>query len=229
MQVWPDGPREKCGSFGRNKAHGVGHLRGVPYFFHNKKYSEVRDSNGSRGSVAEGTKAFWLSCWHPWGRTVKALLFYCSSLVSVGKKKETMRHFNSALIAVALLLSGCMTTKKMNAIMGSWTGCNVNDLIADWGPPSGTMSDGNGGQILIFDRSGQFVVPGTATTTANYMGNATATYSQYGNTGVANANSYGTGYSTTTYQPPRVIPVNRKRMFWVNRKGTIYRWSWQGL
>jgi hypothetical protein len=122
-----------------------------------------------------------------------------------------------------------MTSKKMNAIMSSWMGHNANDLIAAWGPPAATMSDGSGGQIFIYDQSGQVVLPGTSTTTANYTGTANATYNQFGNVGTANANAYGTANATTTYHPPTVIPINRKRMFWVNQRGEIYRWSWQGL
>ncbi len=133
-----------------------------------------------------------------------------------------------ATIAV-VVLSGCMTPEKMNALMGSWMGHNLNDLIASWGPPSRTMSDGQGGQILIYDQSTQIVLPGSATTTSSYTGTANGTYSQFGSFGTANTNVTGTEQSTTTYQPPTVIPIKRVRMFWANSSGTIYRWSWRGL
>jgi hypothetical protein len=175
------------------------------------------------------TAGFFVVSVVPLGQEGNTAGIYSSGLAHVSQTLESMGQFKFILIGLTLLLSGCMTTKKMNAIMASWMDHDVNDLIADWGPPNGTMSDGKGGQILIFDRSGQLVLPGTATTTGNYIGNATATYNQYGSIGVANANAYGTGYSTTTYQPPTVIPVNRKRMFWVDQKGRIYRWSWKGL
>ena len=85
----------------------------------------------------------------------------------------------------------------------------MNDLIASWGPPARTMSDGSGGQILIYDMSGRVVLPGSSTTTINV----------YGNTAVANT------YST----PDTVIPIKRERLFWVDSSGQIYRWSWRGL
>ena len=138
--------------------------------------------------------------------------------------------WNRLILGFALaLLTGCNTAEKMNNAMSSWVGGNVNDLIASWGPPAGTLSDGKGGQILIYDQSGNVVLPGTSYTTANYTGTANGTYNQYGNYGTVHANAYGTGYSTTTYNPPQNIHINRKRMFWVDSSGTIYRWSWQGL
>lgn len=134
-----------------------------------------------------------------------------------------------SLAVASTLLCGCVTTSQMNAKMKSWEGNNVNDLIASWGPPSSTMSDGNGGQILIYDHSGEMVLPGSSTTTSTYNGYGSARYNQYGNYGTANANVYGTGNSTTTYRPATRVPISRNRMFWVNRSGTIYRWSWKGL
>ena len=122
-----------------------------------------------------------------------------------------------------------MTKEKMNTLMDSWSGHNVNDLIASWGPPNSTMSDGQGGQILIYDQSRQVVLPGSATTTTTGVATGNAVYTQNGNYGTANANVYGTGTSQTTYNPPTVIPINRKRLFWISSEGRVYRWSWQGL
>ena len=143
--------------------------------------------------------------------------------------KKIMRTLNLLLLASVVVLSGCNTPEKMNQLMGSWSGHNMNDLIGSWGPPSSTMSDGNGGQILIYDQSSQIVVPGSATTTTTSTANGNAVYNQNGNFGTANANVYGTGSSQTTYTPPTVIPIYRKRMFWVDSGGRIYRWSWKGL
>jgi hypothetical protein len=74
----------------------------------------------------------------------------------------------------------------MNELMSSWDGKNVNDLIASWGPPSQTMSDGNGGQILIYDQSRTIVLPGSSTTTTNY--NGTTSGNVYGTPAYANYN-----------------------------------------
>jgi hypothetical protein len=140
-----------------------------------------------------------------------------------------MRSLKLTVLTCALVLSGCMTSDKMNKLMDSWSGHNMNNLIAAWGPPSSTMADGSGGQILIYDQSRQMVLPGSATTTTTGMANGTTIYNGNGSFGTANTNVYSTAQSQTIYNPPTVIPINRKRMFWVNGQGTIYRWSWQGL
>ena len=130
---------------------------------------------------------------------------------------------------IAVLLCSCNTPSKMNALLSSWEGKNVNDLIASWGPPTQTMSDGSGGQILIYDQSRTIVLPGSSTTTTNY--NGTTNGNVYATPGYANynQNTSGTANSYTTYNPPTPINISRQRMFWANSDGTIYRWSWKGL
>lgn len=110
---------------------------------------------------------------------------------------------------------------SISKIMDSWMGANVNDLIVSWGPPQQTISDGKGGQILIYSSARTWTTPGQATT--NTYGKANA-YG-YGNY----ANAYGRSTSTTTYTPPQTRGYEAQRMFWVNRNGKIYRWSWKGL
>jgi len=78
------------------------------------------------------------------------------------------------VILLCLGLAGCAT---INKTMESWMGANANDLIASWGPPQQTMSDGQGGQILVYSSARTWTTPGQATTTT---------------TGYAN--SYGDGY-----------------------------------
>jgi hypothetical protein len=117
------------------------------------------------------------------------------------------------ILLVALSLTGCVTPEMMNQNMNSWMGADANDLIAAWGPPSSTMSDGQGGQIFFFDQSTEMVTPGYATTTTYDTSHRRDHY----------------GSARTTYTPPTVHQINRKRMFWVDKKNKIYRWSWQGL
>lgn len=142
--------------------------------------------------------------------------------------KKLLPLIGGAAIAL-LVLTGCMTTKKMNATMASWVGHHANDLIASWGPPQQVMSDGSGGQIFIYDRSGSVVIPGQSTTTTNFTGTGNATYNQYGNTGYLSGNAYGTAQTNSTYRPAQAIAIPRSRTFWVDRTGKIYRWAWQGL
>ena len=83
-----------------------------------------------------------------------------------------MKILKLVLLSIIICsLAGCVTSSKMNEVMSSWMGHNVNDLIASWGPPSTVLSDGNGGQILAYDQSRQFVTQGSSSTTVNYIGN----------------------------------------------------------
>ncbi len=127
------------------------------------------------------------------------------------KTKKITRIF--MFLLVPIILSGCMTTEKMNQIMSSWVGSHIGDLIADWGPPAQVIDDGSGGKIYCYQYSSTVYMPGTTST----YGNA---YS-YGNTATFNTSSYSSpGYS---------IPINKSRMFWVDKDGIIYRWSWKGF
>jgi hypothetical protein len=117
----------------------------------------------------------------------------------------------------------------MNELMSSWMGKDANDLIAAWGPPNQTMSDGNGGQIFVYDQSRTVSLPGSSVTTTNF--NANTNGNVYATPGYANynANTNGSANTYTTYNPPTQININRQRLFWVNSSGTLYRWSWRGL
>lgn len=47
---------------------------------------------------------------------------------------------------LALLLLSCSTTKNLD----NWLGHTKQELVLNWGPPSQTDSDGNGGEILTY-------------------------------------------------------------------------------
>ena len=147
--------------------------------------------------------------------------------ISLGKLRVPI--FIVATIASLFGVIGCNTPSKMKELMSSWMGMNVNDLIAAWGPPTSTMSDGNGGQILIYDQSRTMVLPGSAQTTTNV--NATTNGNVFGGPGYANYNGYtnATANTHTTYTPPSQINVNRQRLLWADSSGRLYRWSWKGL
>ena len=129
----------------------------------------------------------------------------------------------TVLILLLVTLFGCAAS--INKTMDSWRGHNVNELIANWGPPQQTMSDGQGGQILIYTQSRQWTTPGTATTNTYGSANTYGTY--YGN--IYTGNTYGNATSTTTYTPPKTSGYQAHRMFWVDRYGKIYNWAWKGL
>lgn len=120
----------------------------------------------------------------------------------------------TGVVALVLLLSGCMTAQEMSNIMDSWKGSHISDLIASWGPPQQLVPDGKGGKIYIWRQ--QASIPLTQGKTTE-RGSATA----IGSTVYYN--------SKTTYTPGTNIEIDRTRMFWVNRRGIIYNWQWKGL
>ena len=120
----------------------------------------------------------------------------------------------ATIIALALV-TGCAA--RINAIMQSWEGNHVSDLIASWGPPTQVVPDGSGGQILIYASTRAFTAPGYSTTTITGSTYGSGTY------------AYGQATGHTTYTPPTTTSYTAYRMFWVNEQGRIYRWAWRGL
>lgn len=58
----------------------------------------------------------------------------------------------TALVLAALFFMGSACTARTNQEMQSWVGRHQSELILQWGPPTQTSSDGNGGQVLVYQR-----------------------------------------------------------------------------
>ena len=114
-------------------------------------------------------------------------------------------------LAIALAMIGTAGCTSISKTMQAWVGHHYSELIAAWGPPDRTFSDGRGGQIFIYTRTVRWVQPATSTTT--YQENI----------------SHGsvTGQSTTVYNPEVVQEYTNYRMFWINADGIIYSWSYR--
>jgi hypothetical protein len=106
-----------------------------------------------------------------------------------------------ALVSAPLLLSGCAS--QVNKVMDSWVGHHQSEVIAEWGPPQSTASDGKGGTILI--------------------------YGNYVNLGQQPGQARTDYYGNTTYTAPQQMGYQRTRMFYVDERGYIYSWRWQGM
>jgi len=52
-------------------------------------------------------------------------------------------------IIVIIILQSCTNPKE---IYNSWMGSHKSKMIIQWGPPTRTVSDGNGGEILIYEK-----------------------------------------------------------------------------
>ena len=90
----------------------------------------------------------------------------------------------------------------IDRIMDSWVGHYQSELIARWGPPTKTVSDEKGGNIIIYESlKGTWGNPKDETIVG------------------------GAHYPTKPSQPGYAAT----RIFYVNEKGIIYSWKWSGL
>jgi hypothetical protein len=141
---------------------------------------------------------------------------WATALSSGGANKGTaMGHgLRRALVASALvLLAGCATTAKFDAMMQSWVGSSINDYIAANGyTPNQVLDDADGGKIYIFGQSAQGMYQMPTTTTTNVYGAGNAAY----------------GTSTTSGGMMIPIVMQCTWTFRTNASGKIYRYSWRG-
>jgi hypothetical protein len=98
---------------------------------------------------------------------------------------------------------GCSMGEEISKAMNSWVGSHYSDMMLKWGPPTYSTSDGRGGQILVY----------------RYNRNGWAT------PGKAWKDQWGNVY----YTAPQNYDYVAERMFYVDDKGIIYSWRWQGL
>jgi hypothetical protein len=125
-----------------------------------------------------------------------------AQLFSLGRHDTLMKIIRHILCALALIfvVAGCVSPTKA---MQSWVGHHQSELIASWGPPQSTASDGAGGTILI--------------------------YGSYVNLGQQPGQIVNGGYGNYYYTAPQQQGYQRTRMFYVHSDGIIYSWRWQGL
>lgn len=132
-----------------------------------------------------------------------------------------------AMLAVTLF-SGCVATNEMNQVMRSWEGHNVKELVASWGEPSAKAGDGQGGQVLTYNKSYTVTTPASYTPDASKI--VAARYQSREDDGsVVGYRHVSPMASDTVYNPPSVDRVTRTRTFWVDASGKIYRWDWKGV
>jgi hypothetical protein len=115
----------------------------------------------------------------------------------------------SAFMLFAINNYGCVPKNNdfkkastINRMMDSWVGHYQSELIAQWGPPTKTVSDEKGGKIIVYES-----LKGT-----------------WGNQRDKRVVG-GTHYPTSPRQPGYAAT----RTFYVNEKGIIYAWKWSGL
>lgn len=127
-----------------------------------------------------------------------------------------MKRITSACVIFLVLtfLAGCAAA-RITESMKSWEGHHFNELIASWGPPQQILDDGAGGRIFVYSETQETIIPGTADTTRGPSMNI--------------GGMIYTPPAITTQQPTRIERSTSHRMFWIDRRGYVYRWAWKGL
>ena len=147
---------------------------------------------------------------------------YLNLSLSPNQKTPNILHFYSILM-VFLGLTSCTS---IDSVMKSYLGANKQDLLVNWGAPQNTMSDGNGGEIWIYIKSGQSTTPGFSQTnsfgTANTFGNINT--NRYGSTYQGNTFYNGTSYTTSS--ATHTTTWTRTCSFFIDSTGTIYKYAW---
>jgi len=128
----------------------------------------------------------------------------------------------------ALLLTSCATTANYEAILNSWLGQPVDNLVSSWGPPQSSFTLSNGGQVLEYSDQRNMQMPGYSYTTPQTTYQS-GTVSAYGSGGSAYGNYSGTSTTYVQHQTPGYnIALSCKTRITVNSRGVITNWAWQG-
>ena len=113
-----------------------------------------------------------------------------------------MRNITFFLLLTGVLaFCGCASPSEQMSVM---VGRPVSDVIREWGPPTQSVPDGQGGQILSWTAQGTMplIQPSSSTTYDPFLGTAHTTYSS----GLA-------------------VPYAFIRMYWVDANGIIYNYA----
>jgi hypothetical protein len=122
-----------------------------------------------------------------------------------------MRLITIALSAALTVLSGCASTSKvMDGIMSSWLGASAEEAVAQWGYPHEERQV-LGRTLLVWNRSLQWAMPATATTTG--------TVNRIGNTAYVPGTTSVIGGGVTSFNCTRILEID------AGRRVVAYQWE----
>jgi hypothetical protein len=113
-----------------------------------------------------------------------------------------------AVILLALLIAGCATAAKYQAVLNGWTGHDIKELQNAWGYPVNSFKAPNGNMVYVYSSSGSYTLPT----------NTTSTYNVYGNTVYGNSNTTG----------GQTLKFWCNTFFEANESGRIVTWRAEG-
>lgn len=123
-----------------------------------------------------------------------------------------MKNKAITFFVCSLLLCGCATAAKYEAVLNSWTNAEINRLTDSWGYPSGSFIAPNGNRVYVYQRGNSVTMPTTYQTNTNVYG--------YGNTAY--------GRSTTNVYGGETLTFWCRTFFEVDSSNIIIKWSYQG-
>ena len=98
---------------------------------------------------------------------------------------------------VAFMMTSCYPTQTV-ATLERWKGSSKSELYGNWGPPDRVTSDGSDGEIAIYSSS---------------------------RTSYTSGMSVPVDGGVTLYSSPQPITTSKQYMFYINSRGTIYKWK----
>jgi hypothetical protein len=110
-----------------------------------------------------------------------------------------------AILFTILFIVGCATQAKYEAILNTWIGSNINNMMNSWGYPSGSFKSPNGNTVYVYGDSRTMTMPTQSRTTQDFLGNYETTI-----TGGETINLHCTTYIET------------------DEHGMIVKWSFKG-
>lgn len=119
-----------------------------------------------------------------------------------------------------MVLSGCATTARYEALLNTWVGDNEDSLVSSWGPPQNIYQMRNGKKLIEYSQGRNVQMGGYSYTTPQ------TTYQQ----GVVGNTMYsGTSTQYVTQTTP-VYNINLwcKTCFTISSNGIIESWRWEG-
>ncbi len=119
-----------------------------------------------------------------------------------------MKILLSSILLSFLLLAGCATSAKYQAILTSWVDRDINELITEWGYPTRSMVLPNGNTVYIYETGATHVTPVQSFTTYHEVDGAILA-----NTHVMGGDAFATWCRT---------------FFEVNKENKVVKWQAQG-
>lgn len=80
------------------------------------------------------------------------------------------------LFLLVLLVAGCATTRRYQAMLQGWVGRPTTELISQWGTPTSTSNLADGSQLFVYSQIDEETREKTARNLAGYTPSCRTTF-----------------------------------------------------